>query len=96
MSAGNEPGRPGSLDGAYRLCLDHPANVWGRNFKTGAKAVYSFGGSSRFRSPAERREFAAKVEAARKARAAAQRAAWAVAAQKAGRIYAEARPCQGH
>lgn len=89
-------GRPGSLDGAYRVCLDHPANVWGQNFRTGAKGVFPFGGSSSSWSPAQRREFAAKVEEDRKAREADQQAAWAVAAKKAELIYSEAGPCEVH
>jgi putative DNA primase/helicase len=91
-----EGDRKGSLDGAYRICLDHPANIWGQNFKTGAKAVYPFGGHSRNWGPAERRAWAAKVEADRKAREALQRTAWAEAAERAERIYAGAKPCQGH
>lgn len=81
-----EGGRPGNLDGAYRICLDHPANVWAMNYRSGAKSVFSFGGSSGPQSPAQRREFAAKVEDDRKAREADQRAAWAAAASKAERL----------
>lgn len=91
-----EGGRSGNLDGAYRICLDHPANVWGQNFKTGVKGVFSFGGSSGDRSPAQRREFAAKVEEDRRRREADQRAAWAVASKKAEMIYSDASPCRGH
>jgi len=91
-----EGGRSGSLDGAYKINLDPPANVWGMNYRTGAKAVFFFGGSSRDWSPAERREFAAKVEEDRKAREADQRAAWAAAASKAERLYNDATPCSSH
>lgn len=51
-----EGGRPGNLDGAYRVCLDLPANVWAMNYRTGAKVVFLFGGSSSSWSPAQRRE----------------------------------------
>jgi hypothetical protein len=76
-------GRPGNLDGAYKINLDPPSNLWGQNFKTGAKAVFPFGGSSSEWSPAERREFAAKIEEERKAREAAQQKAWAEASKRA-------------
>ncbi|MDR1044778.1 MAG: toprim domain-containing protein [Candidatus Adiutrix sp.] len=92
-----EGGRKGSLDGAYKVNPDPPANLWAMNFKTGLKKVYLFGASSSGPwSPAERRAWAAKCEDDRKAREAAQLAAWAVAAQKAELIYTEAGPCQGH
>jgi len=91
-----EGGRHSSLDGAYKINLNPPANVWGMNYRTGAKAVFSFGGSSRDWSPADRREFAAKVEEDRKDREADQRKCWADAAQKAERLYNDANPCHGH
>jgi putative DNA primase/helicase len=91
-----EGGRSGSLDGAYKINLDQPANVWAMNYRTGAKAVFPFGGSSRDWSPAERREFAAKVEEERKAREADQRKAWAEASQKGERLYNYAASCSGH
>ena len=83
-------GRPGNLDGAYRICLDAPANVWAMNYKTGAKGTFSFGGQMKL-SPFERRELAARVEDDRRGREAEQRKAWDMAAQKAERIYSDAR-----
>lgn len=91
-----EGGRRGSKDGAYRICLDWPANLWAMNFKTGGKKIFPLGGPSVKWSPAERRVWAAKVEEDRKARAADQRRVWADASKKAERIYANARPCTGH
>ena len=90
-----EGGRPGNLDGAYRICLDRPANLWAMNHKTGAKETFLTGGSSNL-SPAERREFAAKAEADRRRREADQLKAWDQAAQRAKRIYAAALACNGH
>ena len=91
-----EGARPGSLDGAYRICLDRPENVWGQNFKTGAKGVFPFGGSSGAWSPAERREFAARAEEDRARREADQRREWDQAARKAEKIYADSEACSSH
>ena len=91
-----EGGRPGNLDGAYRICTDAPANIYFQNFKTGQKGTFFFGSSSKTWSPAERREFSARVEEGRRQKEAEQRKAWDLAARKAERIYDEAAPCGGH
>lgn len=91
-----ENDKPGALSGAYKICLDRPANLWGQNFKTGAKGTYLFGGSSNTWSPAERAAFQARIAEERRQKEAAQRKAWDEAAQRAEKIYADGRPCTGH
>jgi len=90
-----EDGKPGALDGAYRICTDPPGNVWGQNFKTGGKRVFLFGGQETW-SLAERAAFQARIQEERRQREAAQRQAWDLAAARAEKIYAEARPCNSH